>query len=72
MADPGGGSGRPRRRPDRRSGRCEEETTLSDACLEFPSLDPRLVGLDARFGYAIAPATIGGPNRYGPPFQVGR
>jgi len=52
---------------DRTSGRCVREATLCDMPLEFPTLDSRLVGLDARFAYAIAPCSIGGPNVYGPP-----
>lgn len=54
---------------DRTSGRCVRERGLSDICLEFPSLDGRLIGKDALYGYAITPSTIGGPVRYGPPFQ---
>lgn len=50
------------------SGRVSERT-LSDVPLEFPAVDGRLVGRDSQFGYAITPCTIGGPNRYGPPFQ---
>ena len=51
------------------SGRCVHEETLSDVPLEFPAIDGRLTGRDARFGYAITPSTIGGKNRYGPPFE---
>lgn len=49
------------------TGRCVDEGPLCDVPLEFPVLDPRLVGRNARYGYAIQPCTIGGPNRYGPP-----
>jgi carotenoid cleavage dioxygenase-like enzyme len=45
------------------------EATLSDVPLEFPAMDGRLVGRDARFAYAITPSTIGGVNRYGPPYE---
>lgn len=45
------------------------ETPLSDVPLEFPAMDARLVGRDARFAYAITPCTIGGVNRYGPPYE---
>ena len=51
------------------SGKCVREETISDTPLEFPALDGRLVGRDAKYGYAITPCTIGGPNRYGPPFE---
>ena len=54
---------------DADEGRCIAEGPLSDVPLEFPVLDQRLVGLDARYGYAIQPCTIGGPNTYGPPFE---
>ena len=37
--------------------------------LEFPALDGRLTGHDAAYAYAITPATIGGPNRFGPPYE---
>ena len=49
------------------TGRCVDEGPLCDVPLEFPVLDARLVGREARYGYAIQPCTIGGPNRYGPP-----
>lgn len=45
------------------------ERALSDVPLEFPAVDGRMVGLDARYGYAITPSSAGGPNRYGPPFE---
>ena len=46
---------------------CLSEATLSSRPLEFPAMDPRLVGLPARYAFAITPSTAGGPNRYGPP-----
>ena len=52
---------------DPHSGVCISERCLSSRPLEFPALDPRLVGLKARYGYAITPCTAGGPNRFGPP-----
>jgi len=54
---------------DPRSATCIAEEALSSVPLEFPTLDPRLLGSDARFGFAIRPCSIGGPNRYGPPFE---
>ena len=50
-------------------GRCVGERCLSDVPLEFPTIDPRLVGSECKFGFCITPRTIGGPNRYGPPFE---
>ena len=48
---------------DPASRRCVSERCLSPLPVEFPSLDPRLIGKRARYGYAIAPCSIGGPNR---------
>jgi carotenoid cleavage dioxygenase-like enzyme len=45
------------------SGKCIAEQPLCDVPLEFPTLDPRLQGRDARFAFAIRPSTVGGPNR---------
>jgi carotenoid cleavage dioxygenase-like enzyme len=54
---------------DMSTGKCVSEGTISETPLEFPALDGRLTGQDAKYGYAITPRTIGGPNRYGPPFE---
>jgi len=54
---------------DPSTGTCLEEKDLSDVPIEFPTIDARLTGRDARFGFGIRPNTIGGPNRYGPPFE---
>mmetsp|Transcript_42478 Transcript_42478/g.137821 ORF Transcript_42478/g.137821 Transcript_42478/m.137821 type:complete len:379 (+) Transcript_42478:860-1996(+) len=54
---------------DTTSATCVREGLLCDTPLEFPTLDGRLAGLEARFGYAITPCSIGGPNRYGPPHE---
>jgi len=48
---------------------CIFDETISETPLEFPALDGRLTGSDAKYGYGITPCTIGGPNRYGPPFE---
>lgn len=48
---------------------CTSDETISETPLEFPALDARLTGSDAKYGYGITPCTIGGPNRYGPPFE---
>jgi len=51
-------------------GTCVKEVCLNDRlAVEFPTIDERLTGRVARFGFAIAPCTVGGPNRYGPPFE---
>ena len=48
---------------------CISDETISETPLEFPALDGRLTGSDAKYGFALTPCTIGGPNRYGPPFE---
>ena len=48
---------------------CISDETISETPLEFPALDARLTGSDAKYGYGLTPCTIGGPNRYGPPFE---
>ena len=48
---------------------CISDETISETPLEFPALDARLTGSDAKYGYGLTPCTIRGPNRYGPPFE---
>ena len=48
---------------------CIADETISETPLEFPALDARLTGSDAKYGYGITPCTIGGPIRYGPPVE---
>ena len=52
-----------------RGNRCLSEKYISETAVEFPAVDPRCVGEDAPYCFAISPKTIGGPNIYGPPAE---
>ena len=57
---------------DPSTGVCVSERILSARPLEFPAIDPRLVGQQTKFAYGITPRTAGAgpgglPNRFGPP-----
>jgi carotenoid cleavage dioxygenase-like enzyme len=51
-------------------GVCVSEGPMNaDVPLDFPTINPDVVGSQSRFGYAIRPKTIGGPNKFGPPYE---